>query len=227
MVKLWVAFISMMLFAPLAFSGVWIDDFSGGKIDEWEVVNAVKGEVIWQIDDGEAVGSTLAPHRFPTALVAGEVGWNNYTMSCDVKVIEPHEKHMSVGIVFHLDWAIRTFYVFEFVDSRDEASLTKITRNGGRTLGRIPFRLKVGKWYKFKVSIDEDGVIECSVDGDFIVVEDNDPIPNGKVGFAIGAVRARFDNLKVEGDSIQDGGPAPVRAGSNVVVYWGDLKKEL
>ncbi len=221
-----------MVFNQQSFAGTWTDAFEDDNTQEWEIFNTFdEEEAKWWIDAGEAVCETFKPeghgHSIPSIWATGELTWKNYSLSCKAKLVEAKEETATLGIVLHQQWERLSFYVFQIFYPWKIAHITKVTRDGADTLGEFHFAAKLDTWYTLTAAIDSRGRLKFQIDDEVFTVTDQNRIKSGKSGFEVSGAQARFDNVKIMGDNVPNGGPGTLRvepSGNKLAITWGELK---
>ena len=219
-----------ILLAQSAIAGMWLDDFENDKTGAWSVVNTLEDEAVWKNERGVAVGETFEPHKFPTGWIAGDVNWQDYEMSCRIKVLDGSRKLMSVGVMVYMQWRIRSFYVIELVPERQMLYFIKVARarDGFGTLSRMEIveLIVPDTWYTFKVKIIGDGEFEYGIEDEVAIAKDLRPLTQGRIGMTVSAGKAAFDDMTVSGTTIVDGGPAlDVESVGKLTTTWANIKR--
>lgn len=70
-----------------AWAGTFRDDFEDGNIEGWKRFTVAGTNLSdWFVENGVLV--CRRPNPYGAHLVIGDVSWQNYTIECDVKLIE-------------------------------------------------------------------------------------------------------------------------------------------
>ena len=222
-----------MVFNQQSFGGTWTDDFEDDSTQEWELFNTFDGSAVWRIDAGEAVGETFEPRHFPTIWATGELDWRNYSLSCEAKLVEANKEPATLGLILHQRWEESSFYVFQILYSLEVLHITKIHSGNVSTIGEFDFAAKLNRWYTLTASIDSSEILKRTeltfqIDDEAFAVTDRNPIKSGKAGLEVSGGQARFDDVKITGDNISNGGPGilPVEPRGKLAIAWGQLKHQ-
>ncbi|MDE0401253.1 MAG: hypothetical protein OXL96_25940 [Candidatus Poribacteria bacterium] len=218
-----------MVFNQQGFAGTWTDAFEDGNTQEWELFNTLdEEEAKWWIDRGEAVAETFEPHHdLPTVWSTGELDWRTYSLSCRAKLVKAKDKPASFGLILHQRWEASSFYICEIFYLSKTVYITKYTGRAS-TLGEFDFAAKLNRWYALTASIDSRGKLKFQIDDEVFTVTDKNPIKSGKAGLIVSGAQARFDDVKITGSNIPDGGPGTlsVEPSGKLASTWGKLKRQ-
>ena len=216
-----------LVFNQQGFAGTWADAFEDNNTHGWETINNINNSTKWWIDAGEAVCETFALN-IPSILVTGEVDWENYSFSCKAKLDKAKGEPATFGIILHHRWKKFSFYAFRILYPWEIVHITKYNPVGASTLGEFDFPVKLDTWYTLTASIDSRGKLKFTIDDVVFTAVDGDPIKNGKAGFIVSNSQARFDDVKITGDNVPNGGPGtlPVEPSRKVATTWGTLKRQ-
>lgn len=215
---------------PSGFAGTWKDSFEDRNTQEWEVIGRELKE--WWIDGGEAVGETLE-HNILSAWVTGDVAWRNYTISCRAKLTEVKGQFPHLGLVLHYDDKQNSLYLFEIVSDWKEFGFITLEKllpppASSVKLGQFNFVPKANKWYTLTASVSRRA-LEFQIDDQVFTAIDNSPLKSGKTGLFVVNGQARFDDVKITGTNIPNGGPGkarPVNPQAKLATTWGHLKSK-
>lgn len=219
-------FFLLILFIPASYAGTWLDNFENTKMDAWELINATEEHVSYWSNNGVFTVQSSPKQVFPAGWIAGEEEHKNYELTCKFRVVEPLQRFMSVGILFHVDWLKHTLYVVELVPAWKVAVLVKVVEGRSRVLAQLNYEYKMGTWDTFTASIDPKGRIHFRMGlGNNRIFRDVDPLLQGKFGVTVTDAKVEFDDVMAVGDNIEDGGPALlVNSQRTLSVLWGSLK---
>lgn len=214
-----------MVFNQQSFAGTWTDAFEDDNTHGWEIINNINNSK-WWIDAGEPVCETFAPN-IPSILATGEVDWRNYSFSCKAKLDKAKGEPASFGIILHHRWEEFSFYSFRIFYPWEMVLITKYNPVGASTVGEFDFPAKLDIWYTLTASIDNRGKLKFQIDDAVFTAVDADPIKNGKAGVIVSNAQVRFDNVKITGNNIPNGGPGTLSVepnGNQLATTWGKLK---
>ena len=222
-----------MVFNQQSFGGTWVDDFEDDSTREWELFNTFAGSAAWRIDAGEAVAETFEPHRNATIWATGDLDWRNYLLSCKAKLVEANKGSASLGLILHQRWEESSFYVFQILYPLEVIHITKIHSGTVSTIGEFDFAAKLNRWYTLTASIDSSETLkrvklEFQIDDEVFTVTDRNPIKSGKAGLEVSGAQARFDNVKIIGSNVPNGGPGAlaIEPRGKLAITWGKLKRQ-
>lgn len=218
-----------MVFNQQSFAGTWTDAFEDDKTQEWELLNTFdEEEAKWWIDGGEAVAETFEPHHdLPTVWSTGELDWRAYSLSCRAKLVKAKDEPASLGLILHQRWGEHSFYIFQILYPWKIVHITKYTGRAS-TLGEFDFAAKLNRWYTLTASIDSRGKLKFQIDDEVFTVTDKNPIKSGKAGLKVSGAQVRFDDVKITGNNVPNGGPGtlPVKPSGKLATTWGKLKHQ-
>ena len=219
-----------MVFNQQSFAGTWTDAFEDHKTQEWELLNTFdEEEAKWWIDRGEAVAETFEPHHdFPTVWATGELDWRAYSLSCRAKLVKAKDEPASLGLILHQRWEEHSFYIFQILYPWKIVHITKYTTGRASTLGEFDFVAKLNRWYTLTASIDSRGKLKFQIDDEVFTVTDKNQIKSGKAGLKVSGAQVRFDDVKITGNNVPNGGPGtlPVKPSGKLATTWGKLKHQ-
>ena len=75
------------VFVVSTWAGTFRDDFQDGDLEGWQQFWPV-GADVWEVVNGELACSRLTDHS--AEIVTGEISWTDYTIECDIKLLEDH-----------------------------------------------------------------------------------------------------------------------------------------
>ena len=78
--------LSLCLLVISAQAGTYKNDFTDGNLDGWKIEDYGVPKVEWKVDNG--ILACNRPHDWNTELYFGEKEWKNYSIECDVKMLE-------------------------------------------------------------------------------------------------------------------------------------------
>ena len=222
-----------MVFNQQSFGGTWVDDFEDDSTQEWELFNTFDGSAVWRIDAGEAIGETFEPRHFPTIWATGELDWRNYSLSCKAKLVEANKEPATLGLILHQRWKESSFYVFQILYPLEVIHITKIHSGNVSIIGEFDFAVKLNRWYTLTASIDSSEILKreklkFQIDDEVFTVTDRNPIKSGKAGIEVSGAQVRFDDVKITGSNIPNGGPGTlsVEPSGKLAMTWGKLKRQ-
>ncbi len=211
---LWLLSSSLVLASsPVAFSGTWTDDFSGGNLgSDWQ-----GDRQYFSIVDGALSGISASPLA-PVPLHRVEVGkdWTDYTVQCRVDVVEPNllictkgalilRDNGTDGYVFALHVATATVEVYRL--SNGEMLLSKAA----------PLELK--RWYILRAELSGTNM-SFYVDDKFMGTLADDRSLSGAVGVAVqDTMQTLFDDFAVTGPNIPNNG-LTLSIGKQLTLTW-------
>ena len=217
----------LLLFTLSVLAGTLRDDFNDGNVEGWRRFS-VGGTNLsdWYVEMGVLV--CHRPNPYGAHLVIGDVSWQDYTIECDVKLIEVIPNQASYGlagiVVYHNHGdSTSGYYIGDF---QGVMSFWAFEYDHGFLFNQTPaFPIALGKWYHMKVetsgkkySLEIDGKIAHQFTGT--------RFDSGRAGLGIGGVEAHFDNIVITGNNVPDVGPSGyhVQPRCKLATTWGNLK---
>ena len=215
--------------SQLALAGTWKDSFEDNNTQEWESLGWNEKEE-WWIDAGEAVGKT-DKHNVLSIWVTGDVAWQNYAVSCRVKLVEIKEQFSGLGLVLYHGDKKTSLYLFEILSDWKKFGFITIKKlppppAQSVKLAEFNFIPQANKWYKLTASVSRRA-LEFQIDGEVLTTIDHSPLKSGKAGLFVLNGQARFDDVEITGPNIDNGGPGkarPVEPKTKLATTWGHLK---
>ncbi|MYC78556.1 hypothetical protein F4X10_22560 [Candidatus Poribacteria bacterium] len=217
----------VMVFNQQSLAGTWTDAFEDDRTHEWTILNNINNQnAKWWIDRGEAVCETFAPNT-PSTLATGEIDWRNYSFSCKAKLDKVKGESATFGIILHHRWEEFAFYALRILHPSGIVHIIKYNPGKASILDEFDFPAKLDTWYTLLASIDSRGKIKFKIDDVVFTTVDADSIKNGKAGLVVSNAQARFDDVKITGDNVSNGGPGtlPVEPNGKLAITWGKLKR--
>ena len=200
---------------PLALAGTFRDDFEDGNIIAWDAF----GE--WSVVNGELVGENMKPASDSGQVFFGELGWRNYTVEADVKLIASAGYPPATGICVRAQQELGHFHSFGF-----NSGSCGHTFEPGSVVGFIKLRsFSVGAWYHLKV-IAEGDHFTFYINDELIGELSHQSYATGRVGLYVYNMKAHFDNVVIVGEDIPEGdfGTTPVEERGKLATTWAEIK---
>ncbi len=223
--------VCIFVFNPLVFAGTWRDGFADNDTPEWKIHNPANGAAKWWTDKGEAVGEALA-ESIPTWWLTGEPTWQNYTISCQAKLVKIKKDFATFGLAAHFNIVdeATSFYYFRVISGLDFISIKRHHRLAPRiiTLGEFDFGVEADKWYQLTATIHKNGIIEFQIEDEKFTVFDPNPLEQGQPALSVSNAQVRFDDVEIMGTNIRDSGPGDAQSvspQSKLTTIWSQLKR--
>jgi len=190
----------ILVFAASARTGTFMDDFEDGDLEDWHQFMPNPGPILWEVVDGELECARFTDRS--TDLAIGENSWTDYTIECDVKLLEDHGPGDFALIV-----RVTSFdsgYSFLMGDWVGEPSVY-VQRWPDLNMKMIePFdSLELDIWYHLKLEVLGDEFTFWINDEKVIEYQDS-MYPTGMVGFGVANYTVRCDNVVITGPDVPD-----------------------
>lgn len=209
--------IFLILSAPV-FAGTWSDDFSDGILADWEAVGLDSN---WDERDGVVV-SELPKNESgnQTYLITGNEEWKNYTI----------EVKANIANLVGGDWC---GFVFRYRDENSyywfgmSAAWTKYSWGTANEI-KVQELLRVGVGLPHVLRAEVQGEnFKFFVDGKMYFEDADGSLSDGRVGLFMQNSMAEFDDFRVTGPEILDGGPGyAVEPKDKLSITWGKIKQQ-
>lgn len=222
-----------LVFVVSAWTGTFVDDFEDGDLEDWHQFMPNPGDMLWKVIDGELECSRMT--EISTDLATGENFWTDYTIKCDVKLLQdygPGDFALIVrvtsannGYGFLLgDWVGKpSVYVQQWPNLN-----MKVTK---------PFdSLELDTWYHLKLEV-EGSSFTFWINDEMILEYQDAKYSTGMVGFGVANYAIRCDNVVITGPDVPDVVPPtweepeeepqnePVETRGKLATTWGGIKR--
>jgi hypothetical protein len=210
----------VLMIVSSTWAGTFVENFDDGNFDGWEIYGGGIAGAEWRIENGVAIGK--AARDWNTGLIFGEDDWRNYSIECDVKMVQKLTDLPSVGL------GLRTTdndVVWCFYSVIWESALiwTWINNNGAKQSDLKAFDLELDRWYRFKAVADEDD-FEFYIDGDLMATLSDPRLSTGGSYINVAGSVAHFDNVVITGDDVPDNASSAVSSSGKLAASWGQLR---
>jgi len=204
-------------------AGTYVENFDDGNFDGWEIFETGEPGAEWTIEDG--VLTCKREILCGTDLLFGEEDWRNYTVECDVRMVEPMAEELCL---IGLDVRITGTEIVENLDvvssavfyrEQDAWSAAWIDFELSRESEHKAIDFELGRWYRLKAVAHEDN-FEFYLDGKLVVSLTDDRFPGGRLGLFAMACEAQFDNIIITGDDVPDNTDSLVDGDLMPAMYW-------
>ena len=235
-------------------AGTWSDDFDDNNISEWTTLNIKRTQLNpgkpngkWQISNGEAIGEIFNhanSEPWFSIFLTGESTWQHYSISCRAKLehgVNAHGIPPVIGLSLY-DTAeknsgaeknieLRYMFVIDYIN--EEAQIIQASGvNGVWVAQSVPFIAEMDTWYKLYAAIHKNGNMEFKIDNETIFLGERVQgfvisTQKGFTGLVVSNARARFDDIEITGENIQNGGPGrsfSVVPQGKLATTWSKLK---
>lgn len=237
----------LLSFSPHSIAGTWEDDFSKKNNISWEIFNIAawqndpdENTAKWEIKNSEVFGSIHELFK-NSMFLTGELTWQNYTVSCHTKFIGEEDKSAFLGLILHARIQENKRYMFLLNYFDQKASMTATAgplKQGGEPFKGwsqkvFDFKIKFNTWYLLSASAMENDRIHFNIrnleDGknqaEFSLIVEEPLEDGGLTGFYVENADAVFDNIKIEGKNIPNGGTFLVESRNKLATTWSRLKR--
>ncbi len=244
--KIGILTIIVLSFANHCLAGTWEDDFSNINNSTWEVFNIVAWEPAddtlgakWEIKNGSVSGSMHELFK-KTMFLTGELKWQNYSVSCRAKYVGEEDKTAILGLIMHarIQENKRYMFLLNYFDQKASivATAGPLKQTGDKFRGWSQeihnFKIEFNTWYLLSASTMGSNILIFNIKNledtnnmDEFSIEVNEPITEGGLtGFLVENANAVFDDIKIEGKNIRNGGTFPIEPHSKLTTTWGKLK---
>jgi len=211
-------------------AGTYKNDFTDGNLDGWKIEDYGVQNVEWKVDNGILV--CKRPHDWNTELFIGDMEWKNYSIECDVKMMEKLSAEYGLGLDLRLGdrplanpicrpivWCIagrwattKDIFIQAWLNCGPINSSTK------------DFNFELDHWYHFK-GVANGNNIEFYIDGDLMLDITETHMPTGRIGLTANGCLAYFDNVVITGDDVPDS-PSAIASKDKLATSWGQIKNQ-
>ena len=236
----------IFFFTSFAFAGTFMETFENEDLEDWQELNAHDAfPGTWEVLDGEL--EMTNPGGGARLLTTGDETWQDYSIEVNVKPLEKRGPG-NISIVARVEgsravWCSISDLFLNDPESKVMCLSRDFAENTGILLYIKPHRLlKLNKWSKLKLTVSEDHFIfeinekKVAETGDpFVLLHDDGGFmlkagniashPTGGAGFGLANYTARFDNITVTGEDIQNKGGLSVTPRARLTTTWGQLKE--
>ena len=237
----------VLSFTYPSLAGTWEDDFSSKDTTNWEIYNLAAWQhdldvdiAKWNVGGGEVRGSILALF-VESMFLTGELNWKYYSVSCKAKFVGNEKKTASLGLILHarINENKRYMFMINYFDQKASVVATAgILQEEddpfkGWTKKVYDFKLKFDTWYLLSASVLRNDKLEFKIrnlsdqenKGEFSI-EVLKPIRSGGLtGFYVANAAAVFDDIKIKGENIPNGGTFSVEPQSKLATTWSKIKR--
>ncbi len=225
----------LLLFAGFSHAGTWVENFDDENYDGWKLligtephraqVSVVNGELVFRHfnvpSDGTEDWIVLEVSR----------DWVDYTLELRFKFTNEVGWESTRGMV------IAYHDTFEGVPEGGPNTPFAFVYASGSVMGLVAidgqfigiksgvFQFSPGIWYRVKI-LAQGTHYELFIDGQQVIAYDYvDKFTTGGIGIGARDVVTHFDDIRITGESVPDGGATAVRARGKLATTWAVLKK--
>jgi len=192
-----ISILSLVFAFNIAFAGTWKYDFNDGKADGWEVIVGK-----WKVED-KAYAETGWTEYAKT--MGGEESWTDYTVECDITLVESFEGGGSkdcAGLLIRADAKGENGYRF-WIRTDMAPQFSKWINNTYEHIEQnIPVVIEIEETYHLKVIIEGDSY-KGFINDEEVFDHKEDFRKNGRIGLITYKAHPHFDNITVSGDNVK------------------------
>jgi hypothetical protein len=225
-----------LLSAGFSHAGTWVENFDDGDYKDWKLIigsEPHRAEV--KVVDGELVFKhfNIAAGLWPDLLaLEPSRDWSNYTIELRFKFAEGAEGVGSdlqlMGVSYHDK--------FEGVPEGGPNCTWSCAHVSGAVHGVVSINggmsIVAGGWHQFSRGIwyrrkfvVQGTHYEIFIDDQKLFAYDWGGFTKGGIAIGAGNVVTYFDDIRIYGDSVLNGGAAAVRAHGKLTTTWAEMKK--
>lgn len=227
--------------AAVAYSGTFLDDFSDGNLDGWDVQFSLEFPDSVKINGGYLVIDTTAGNKDVPALartVAAEIeiddeqNWESYTLTCRVRFPgELIREFPQFNIIvqrrkgrFDL-MAGQVLSVFPIHQRLQVDTIPPDAKPDHDNIIAIVRRIKLDQWLPIKIIVDRD-YLEFHFDDRLVTQYEDKTARPGTVRFRVAhGMLVHVDDVVITGPRIPNiGGPHSVNRETHLATTWGKIK---
>ena len=209
-----------MFAVSTAFAGTWKYDFNDGKADGWE---GIVGK--WKVEDKAYAETGWTQYAKTTA---GEESWEDYTVECDVTLVESFAGGGSkdcAGLLVRTDQKGENGFRFWIRTDMAPQFSKWIDNNFEHIKQDILVGIEIGETYHLKVIIEGNTYQGFINDEEVVVYDDKDGFrKSGMIGLITYQAHPHFDNVTVSGENIKG---LSVQPNCKLSTCWGRIKAGL
>ena len=237
--------LGIFLLTCSASAGTFLETFDAEDLEAWRELiwlNIDIGEASWEITGGELHG--FVPLGIARLFTMGDERWRDYIIEFDVKPLKKHGPgNIAIAARVKESWAVWCTVGDNIRILNDEGLPEPGSRAicfGGNfyvkdqrpILASTPTSLlKLNKWSTLKLEVKGNDLTFWINGRDLlgpVVLKPQDELPSlltGGVGLGLAGYTARFDNIRITGDTVLDNGGFSVEPGMKLTTTWGKLKR--
>jgi len=173
---------------------LFFDNFDDGTDSRWNKPDG--GD--WTVENGEyhrGLG-TYPITDFHYISYVGYNSWENYSVACDIKVIEDIPGGWGV-LCFRIQDSAN-YYTIQFEPSTDAFHFDHITNSSCTPFVRANFPTELNVWYRIKVTVEGDSIF-CYINDSLLISIQDSLYHTGSAGLAAWHAHSHFDNFLVSG----------------------------
>jgi len=224
-------FVWCLLFASFAYAGAWVENFNDGDYNGWKPVigsdphraevKVVNGELVFKYFNVGYCGDWL--------VLEASRNWSDYTLELRFKFTDEAGPGGTKGVLITYN---DTFdgvpeggpnCPFLFLEPYGNISGMLAKSGVWYTPASRQFAFSPGVWYQVKVLVQRSHY-ELFIDGQQVLTYDDATFTKGGIGIGARDVVTHFDDIRIYGDSVPDGGVTAVEATGKLAVTWAALK---
>jgi hypothetical protein len=223
----------LLLFAGFSHAGVWVENFDDGDYKDWKLLigsPAHRAEV--KVVNGELVFKhfNIVAGLWPDMLaLEPSRDWSDYTIELRFKFAEVGPWPQLMGVTYHDQ--------FQGVPEGGPNCTWTCAHTSGEVHGVVSInggmsvvaggwhQFSQGTWYRRKIVV-EGTHYEIFIDDQQVVTYDwNSGFTKGGISIGAGNVVTHFDDIRIYGDSVPNGGTAAVQPQGKLATTWAEMKR--
>ena len=245
----WLRIALLITIAPfsVAHSGTFLDDFSDGNLDGWDVQFSLEFTDSVRIENRYLVMDTTAGKRARTVAAEIEIddeqNWGSYTLTCRVRFSSEliwENPQFSITVqgrkgkfdlmtgqvlsVLPIVPLLRVYTIPPDVKP-DQDNMINIIRRVDFGPERLRRRIKLDQWLPIKIVVDRD-YLEFHCDDRLVTQYEDKTARPGTVRFSASqGMLVHVGDVVITGPRIPNiGGPHNVNRKAHLTTTWGDIK---
>lgn len=247
----WLRIALLIAIAPLsvAHSGTFLDDFSDGNLDGWDVQFSLEFTDSVRIENRYLVMDTTAGKRARTVAAEIEIddeqNWESYTLTCRVRFSSEliwENPQFSITVqgrkgkfdlmtgqvlsILPIDQRLLVYTIPPDVKP-DQDNIINTIRRVDIGLDRLRRRIKLDQWLLIKIVVDRD-YLEFHFNDRLVTEYEDETARPGTVRFsAFQGMLVHVDDVFITGPDIPNfGGPHSVNRKTRLAKTWGEIKNQ-
>ena len=243
----------VVVLSPIAgYSGTFMDDFSDGDLDGWDIFGfprkLARDDVVWIEDEHLVLDTRIKEKELPGIAIkvvslelqtGDEENWDSYTLTLRVrfKLVQREGDISSFNVSVRTQWyndgkvAFQSMSIFPGMQGVDiNTSSPDDPKGQARNRQKLQLvdpgrRIKLNRWIPIKIVAEKDFFEFHFGDNLLVQYEDETSVP-GTVGFGLGnGLLVHLDDVVIAGPGIPNiGVPHNVSPVAHLAATWGEIK---
>jgi hypothetical protein len=227
-----------LLFAGFSHAGVWVENFDDGDYKNWKLlIGSMPHRAEIKVVNGELVFKhfNIGFFQWPDMLaLEASRDWTDYTIELRFKF---GETDPNWGSDMHI-MAVAYHAQFQGVPEGGPNCTWTCAHMSGEVHGVVSInggmsvvaggwhQFSQGTWYRRKIVV-EGTHYELFIDDQHVLDYDwNSGFTKGGIGIGAGNVVTYFDDIRIYGDSVPNGGAAAVQPHGKLAKTWAEMKRQ-